>query len=156
MAGVAVAPSPAPTAGFQHCEQRFSTPVPFVSQIPISDRLNIGHHHSEDGTKHTPQDVRDNSPLRIESDRDVAQTSCLPAHGFPSDTIDGVARPGSGRQTPEIDEAIMDSILDLPVLNLSWAKHYGASIVNRCNLLSRSKEHTSRPRRQLYRSVMPK
>ncbi|KEQ69647.1 hypothetical protein M436DRAFT_12701, partial [Aureobasidium namibiae CBS 147.97] len=54
----------------------------------------------------TPQETRETPPLRIGIDRDVAQTPCLPAYGLFSDTIDGVARPGSARQTPEIDEAI--------------------------------------------------
>jgi hypothetical protein len=70
--GVDVASSPAPTAGVQQRDQRFSTPVTSVSRKPISNRLTIDHFRLEDGAKHTPQDARETLPLRIESDRDVA------------------------------------------------------------------------------------
>lgn len=101
MQGVAVPPSPAPSAGLHHRQQAFSTPVATVSRDSASDGYTSDHFNSNVDTGPLLQIIQRTSPFRIEPGRDTAQAPHIPPDG-PDDAARSIAR----RLTPELDEAI--------------------------------------------------
>ena len=104
--GVAVPPSPVPTAALHHRHREVSTPIASIRQNPAINHLSSRHLNSEVDVQVAPQHVQRHSPLRIEPGRDTAQAPLISTHDFPSDVADSATRSVPGRLTPELDEAI--------------------------------------------------
>jgi hypothetical protein len=105
--GIAVPPSPAPSAALRH--QELSTPVAVIPRTPatnhnLSTNVHSSQHADSASTRH--QSASETSLLPVEIDRGTARTLPISAHDFSFNATDNDARLGSGRLTPELDATI--------------------------------------------------